>query len=305
MGLSNLYSFVKALKGENLKSLIYLVLLSQVACSSLDKFKGGEGSALKEIKLGAQSLNYSLEEEEKQIYQFRSSSHKKTFLNDQIINQKEEIVDFELELKAKAVNKDKGLFAYDLKTISKDGFIPLKDLGFPELNKKIPYMLDAKARVLRAGSYPPDSIYFIPSVILPDHKVQKGDTWDYEWDYRLIETGIPLRLKVTSILKRFLQCGLRTCADIEVSGLVELATRVENLNYDSELAGRMLVDVEDGSILWQRIRSGESMQTEDGRIDIFSCIESKLKSPFAKATLKDRDLDCKAKPQDSLYVEPL
>lgn len=296
---------MKVLKGEVLKFLIFLVLLSQVSCSSLKKINSGVGSELKEVGLKAQSLNYSLKEEEKQIYQFRSSSHKKTFLENQIINQKEEIVDFELELKAKAVNKEKGLFAYELKTISKDGFIPLKDLGFPELNRKIPYMLDAKARVLRAGSYPPDSIYFIPSVILPDQKVQKGDTWDYVWDYRLIETGIPLRLKVTSILKRFMQCGLRTCADIEVSGLVELSAKVENLNYDSELAGRMLVDIEDGSILWQRIRSGESMQTEDGRVDIFSCIESKLKSPFAKATLKDRDLDCKAVPQDSLYVEPL
>ena len=165
MGLLNKLTLVKALKGEVLKSLMFLVLLSQVACSSMPKFNSGAGSELKEISLPAQSMQYSLEEDEKQIYQFRSSSHKKTFLENQIINQKEEIVDFDLELKAKAVNKEKALFAYELKTISKDGFIPLKDLGFPELNKKIPYMLDGKARVLRAGSYPPDSclLYTSPS----------------------------------------------------------------------------------------------------------------------------------------------
>lgn len=276
-----------------------------VSCSSIGKFQTPASEKLKFSPVKSAKIQFSMQENEVQTYQIRSSSNKKTYENNQIVNAKMEEVDFKVENRALAVNPEKGIYSFRVKTLEKDGFVNLRDLAFPEVGEKIDYQMNSLARVLSAGRFPQDSVYYIPSVVLPKDEVSVGDTWDFTAEYVLIESGIPLRLELTSILKRFVDCGLKLCADIEISGAVKIVNKIDGVNYASEMAGRMLVTVDGATILWQRIRSGEKMETRGGNIVIYSCIESKKVRPAAFSPLRGKDLDCKALGKDSLFVEPL
>lgn len=289
-------------------SLFSLLISSSlmISCSSIQKLYTPKAEKLSKSKVTKAKIKFGMSDKEVQVFRFKSSSIKKTYQDQQILNAKEEEVDFTVQNTATAVNPKKGVYSFQVKTLSKDGFVNLRDLAFPEMGEKIDYQVNSRAQVLGAGRFPKDSVYYIPSVVLPKSEVSVGDTWDYSSSYVLLESGIPLKLELTSILKSFVNCGLKLCADIEISGSVSIATKMKSVNYASEMAGRMLVAVEDGRILWQRIRSGEKMETEGGgEILIYSCIESKQKSPSAFASLRNKALDCKPSETKSLYVEAL
>ena len=289
-----------------MKSSYFLFFLCfcflQTSCSSFSKTKQSN-LKIKNSSKDKVSFQFSMEEDAEDRIKYRSYTLKKTYINSQISNEKTEIVEFLLRSKAKAVNPKNKIYQYELSTLQKDGFVDLKSLAFPELGEKILYTVDGRGKVLSAGVHPNDSEYSIPFFFAPEGEVAIGETWVNEEEYNLSESGVPLRLELTSILKKVLECGLKTCAEIELSGRVLMNGDYGDTQYESEFVGRMLVSTSDSRVLWQEIRTGESLGSKNPELIVYSCIESKIVSPFHIAVAKDFDLDCVPNTEDSLYVK--
>lgn len=282
--------------------LLFAFLSFQISCTSFSKSKDGNLS-IKKSNQEKVKFEFSMEENTEDRIQYRSYTLKKTFVNSQISNEKTEIVDFLLRAKAKAVNPKNKIYQYELSTLQKDGFVDLKSLAFPEVGEKILYTVDGNGKILSAGVHPKDSEYGIPFFFAPEEEVSIGETWVNEEEYTLSESGVPLRLELTSILKKLLECGLKTCAEVELSGRVLMNGDYADTQYESEFVGRMLVSTSDSRILWQEIRTGESLGSKNTELIVYSCIESKMLSPFHIAVAKDFKLDCVPNTEDSLYVK--
>lgn len=286
-----------------LLSISFFVFAS---CASLNSGNDySTGLKLKKSKLKKASIEFSKTKGDKQIHHYRASSLKKTFIKGQIVNKKEETVSFRVQSKTISTDKMNKTYMLEVSTLDKDGFVNLQDFSFPEVGKSIPYRMNRYGEVLNAGKYSPDSEYFVPNVFLPRTEVSVGDTWNDVVEYSLSQSGVPMRLDLTSILKAFVECGLYQCADIEISGSAQIISSDESINHDSELVGRYLVRIDTGDILWQRLRSGETMKVGENTIVVFFCMDGLMTSPVGQAPLKEKALNCKAKEGQALYVEPL
>ena len=284
--------------------LIFLIIPAFLisACSTSGS-KSARSQGIKASKLSMIQFHFALEDKSEERYAYRSNTNKKTFEGEQLVNEKIEIVDFLLRSRTTAVNPKNKIYQYELSTLQKDGFVNLRDLAFPEVGEKILYTVNGKGEILSAGTYPNDSEYAIPFFFPPKDVVEVGDTWADEVDYILSESGIPLKLELTSILKRLLDCGLNTCGEIELSGKVSMLGVYGETKYESEFSGRMLVRAADSKIIWQEIRTGESLNKGNTNLLVFACIESKMTLPNHIAVMKNVVLDCEPKLEGSLFVE--
>ncbi len=210
---------------------------------------------------------------------FYSHAYIRTYADQQLVREKHEAVDFTTRTSIED-SRDKVL-RYKMSTYIKDGAASLHELAFPELNETIEYIVRANGEVLKAGAYPPDSLFFVPALPIPKTAVQVGDTWVMEHSWLSANEGIPLRLEIVGILKNLVSCeGTKTCADIEVSGSVKLGVppTAVGAKFGSRIWGRMLFGLERGDVIWSEVRSEEEMATKGERILIQSCMVSEIKT---------------------------
>ncbi|MFK8137168.1 MAG: hypothetical protein AB8E15_02300 [Bdellovibrionales bacterium] len=235
-------------------------------------------------------------------HEFISNTFTRTFTKGQVSNEKTETVQFKVSYLGGAGN-DRSLTQNVLVTTSdKRGAVALRDLAFPEPGVQVPYAYDYKANILRAGNELPNSVFFIPPVLLPKGDVKAGDTWKNEFSWTT-ENGIGLVLDVVSILKSYYSCGDQVCADLELSGVVYMKEDPTKASYGSELAGRMIVSTKTGQILWEQIRTGEKLFAEGKRIEVSSCLESKMIAPVTEAHLKNKKMECDLKHKTAIFVD--
>ena len=211
--------------------------------------------------------------------QFFSHTHSKNYLEGQIIKKKDEIVEFELQEQTQRVDSEGRLFV-ESTTIKKDGVVDLNDLAFPELDEKIEYVYASGGEVLKAGSYPESSIFFVPPIPLPENKVAIGDTWALSKTWVSLKNGIPLQVQVVAILKGVLKCGDHLCADIELSGDVSVIHLQQiDMQFQSDIYGRMLFNINKGVNIWSQIQSREDLKIQSQQTVVTGCMESRLKEP--------------------------
>lgn len=259
--------------------LMSLFFFNMVACSSAPKPQLDVGnetflSQPVEIKLKG-GLG------RKEIVKFYSDSNIRAFEKDQIVREKEEIVEFTTE--SKYQNNDVKNLDVTVTTVKKDGPVSLHDLGFPEKGESIAFTFSPTGDVLKAGDFPKDSLYYIPSMPLPKHPVLKGDTWVMKHAWISSGNNLPLELEVVSILKRFFECGsIGICAEIEISGNVEAAVvKKAGVDFKSEIHGQMVFSVDHGTLVWSDVKSLEEMRSTEGRIQVSSCLGSKMIEPIS------------------------
>lgn len=257
--------------------MLYSCLTSLVACSSNTKKLDVETETFlsKPVEL---KLKGGLGR--KEVTKFYSDSNVRAFEKDQIIREKEEIVEFTTE--SKFQNNDTKNIDVTIKTIKKDGPVSLHDLGFPEKGETIAFTFAPSGEVLKAGDYSKDSLFFIPSMPLPKHGASKGDTWVMKHSWISSGNNLPLEVEVVSILKRFFECGAAgICAEIEISGNVEaMAVKKAGVDFNSEIHGQMVFSIDHGTLVWSDVKSKEEMRTPEGRIQVSSCLGSKLMEPI-------------------------
>ncbi len=215
------------------------------------------------------------------ISHYRYHSSKSTYDARKIRVKRDEIVNFKVRTEVKGVTP-MGMVKLQVKTLEKEGPVELNDLAYPEVNESIDFTLTKNAQVIRAGGYSSDSIFYVQPIPLPNRPVNKGDTWAVEHAWLSRHNGIPLKLELVAILSRFVECGPKDiCADIEVSGQVTLPPGMIRGSLDSKVFGRMLFATKKGLIVWSEVRTEETLQTPEEKVEIASCMESVIETPSA------------------------
>ena len=208
----------------------------------------------------------------------------------QIVRQKEESVDFQIQTEhpQKSAIKE-NLIPLVITTIQKDGLMSLHDLAFPEEGEVLEIFLNKRAHVIRAGDFPSNSVFYIPPVPLPKEPVSVGDTWRMKSSWVNYKSGTPLAIDLVAIFKNIYSCGKQRCADIEISGSVYVTGALaERVQFRSQIGGRLLFSIEQGTIVWSHVQSQEEALTPNGQVKVRSCLFSQLIEPTSESLpLKD------------------
>jgi hypothetical protein len=215
--------------------------------------------------------------------QYRSSALTRTYENQQILKERFEDLDFVVQATQRTVDAEKGLLEQQITTIKKDGEGDLHAMAYPEVGERITIVLNKQGQVFHVSGFSPNSIFYVPAISLPAHTVSVGDTWPLTADWMSQENGVPLHLEMVTILKRFVKCGPQNCAELEVSGDVRLAVTPRNpMNFKSEIRGVMYLGVDSGALIWSQIRNSEFLLSDNHKVVIESCLESRLTEPAAE-----------------------
>lgn len=209
---------------------------------------------------------------------YHSSVRTRTYSGSSLTRERQEAVDFTVQTRVQASN-EKTITA-QVETVSKDGTTDLHDLAFPELKETIPYILSPLGKVIKAGGYSESSIYFVPSLPLPEHAVSVGDTWVLEHQWLSSREQVPFQLSIVGILKQILPCESKGfCADIEISGHVKigLPANAAASRFTSRLWGHVLFSLERGDVLWSEMHSEEEMSSDLEKTKVDSCMVSVMK----------------------------
>lgn len=229
---------------------------------------------------GAALLRLSAQAGRVEVTKHASRSVSKSFDQGKLKSLDESSAQFEVRTEIR--DRPDGTIEQWLQTTKKSGDLDLRSLAFPEEGEKLGLLLTRQGRVLSAGEYPPDSIFFVPPVSLPAGPVAVGDTWELVAQWKNFEDDTPFQLEMVSILKGYVACGDDQCADVELSGEVKIPFEMRKfVGFDSEWRGRMLFAKNSGSLVWSRIDSLETMRGEGVERRIHSCLESVLAEPAA------------------------
>jgi hypothetical protein len=230
---------------------------------------------------------------------YYSNAHISTYEGPQLIRDRLEGVDFTVASHVSEFEPVGKLLKFEVRTTRKDGSVDLHDLAFPELNEEIEYVIRSNGEVLKAGRFPPQSLFYVPSMPIPKGAVAVGDTWTMSHVWYSAHDAVPLQLDVVGILKEIMPCeGGKVCADVEVSGHVNLVNRPTTIGskFESRLWGRLLFSLERGDVIWSEMRSEEEFGVPGQRMAVRSCMLSEtdlgreLKTKFACDPDKDEIL---------------
>ncbi len=194
-----------------------------------------------------------------------------------------------------------GKFTQAITVTKKDGTIGLHDFAMPELGERLEIVTDSRGKILKAGDWPPNSIFYVSPISLPDAPVEVGDTWAMQSSWLSLQDMVPYELDMVSILKGFVKCGTDTCADIEVNGNVSMQGALQQtLVFRSEWRGRILFALNAGTVAWSRVNSEELFAYDKVYRTVGSCLEAALREPGASSLLT-----VEAKPTCGGFVPPV
>jgi hypothetical protein len=225
-------------------------------------------------------LKADLNKTEKVEYAHAMSS--RSYDNNQLRAQKDERFQFTSQAETLAVDDHAtdGRFTQLITVLQKDGDVDLHDFALPDLGEKLEVIADSRGRILKAGEYPNNSIFYVPPISLPENAVSVGDTWQTQSAWLSLSEMVPYQLDMVSILKALWHCGSDTCAEIELSGEVRFQGALSKaLSFQSTWRGRMLFDIERGTVVWSRTDSDERFLSDQLRRDVSSCLEAVLIEP--------------------------
>jgi hypothetical protein len=263
-----------------MKVLVALVFVLS-GCTSLSK-KRPAGPVPQQVNI---AFKGKIGETTETLY--HSDSRTRVYTGTQVTHDRTEVVDFDVDTTVTGAS-DKTISA-NVKTVRKDGTVDLHDLAFPELGEEIAFILRSNGEIIKAGKHPPTSIYFVPSLPVPDHAVAVGDTWPLEHSWISGRDQIPLTLQVIGILKGIDACDGGYCADVEVSGNVLLGTGPLSAGsrFESRVWGRVLFSLDRGDVVWSEMRSSQEMTSPTDRTIVTSCMSSVM-----RVNAKVSRLDC-------------
>lgn len=228
---------------------------------------------------------------DRDVMKYFNSTITKNFSGKELIKKNQEDVAFQVETVTAAVAPDRNDVTYRVKTLAAEGGADLHDFGMPQVNEEFDLKLTAKADVLAAGGFDRGTIFYVPPVSLPKDPVQIGETWPMTAEWVSMKTGIPLKMEIVSILKSIRKCGDGRCAEIEVSGDVQiigvpqnnLASRNGDQNltsrFSSQISGRILFHIDRGAVVYQYSKSLERLSGEVDAVEVESCIMAAIDEP--------------------------
>ena len=260
-----------------LQLLVISILKFNGACSVMQK-----KPALTELQVQPkQTYNLVLSEKtpRRERTRFFSSTQTKTFEKDQLVHEKDEVVDFTVDVTILGKDPTYGGVKQKVVVIDKDGPVDLHEMAFPEVGEELEIIFSKNAKVIRAGAYPRDSIFYVSPVSLPERPVKVGDTWEMAEEWSSQPNGVPLRIELVTIFKSVYQGPKGPLAYLEISGTTKFPSSMPGVRFDSDVRGHLLFAINEGTLVWGYIRNAEKLVTADNQILVESCLVSGLMSP--------------------------
>lgn len=212
------------------------------------------------------------------------SSVSLSYEDNQLRHQKEERMGFVTQ--AETLSSEPGntsvpnKFTQAITVVKKDGNMDMHDFALPEVGERLEITADSRGKIIRAGDYPTNSIFYVSPISLPEKPVRVGDTWVERANWLSLEEMIPYQLDMVSILRGFWSCGVDTCAEIEISGEVGFqGPLAKTLKFNSTWRGKIYFALNAGTVIWSRTDSQERFMTDNVRRDVTACLEAVLTSP--------------------------
>lgn len=247
---------------------------------------------------GTVDLKLKGEPKSTDVVEYHHIASSRAYEAGELRQEKSEAIEFTSE--STTLKADADRLTQAIRITKKDGTIDLHDFAMPELGESLELTTNTKGKVLKAGDWPTNSIFYVPAVSLPDVPVEVGDTWTMQATWLSLAEMVPYELDMVSILKGFVRCGTGTCADIEVNGNVGMQGALKQaLVFRSEWRGRQLFSLEQGTVVWSRVNLEETLASDKVHRTVRSCLEAVLKEPRANSIVSEA-----TKPQCVGFVPP-
>ncbi len=277
--------------------LAFALAAATVACASgcasgpprtADPLPPGAKSEFVSVKVkGPIELRLKAQAKTSETVDYYHVSASRAFEGQELRHEKTETLTFTAQAettKAETIKSDTSAagerFTQAITVLKKDGTIGLHDFAMPEIGERLELITDSRGKILKAGDWPTNSIFYVPPVSLPEDPVEVGDTWTMQSTWLSLQDMVPYELDMVSILKGFVKCGDDTCADIEVNGNVAMQGSLKQaLVFRSEWRGRLLFAINAGTVSWSRVNSEELFAYDKVYRTVGSCLEAALREP--------------------------
>ena len=263
---------------KNMKSIILLVILSCVAtsCSHL--------KPKPEVELRLKALDQKLSTN------YYSKSVSQQVKNRSFATEQESELRF-TEIKSYLPEESgEERLAFQVEVKDKDGEAKMHEMAFPEPGEEVLMIYRPDATVVSAGDFSEDSVFYLPSLSLPEDPVRVGDTWHSFYEWVSGESGIPFSLELVTIFKEIKPCGDSSCALLEVSGATKMNHASIGDQFSSEVSGFILFDIDRGLTLSTDMKSQEEINMDKVLLRSSSCLMSRVES-----SKEDKVLECDPK----------
>lgn len=272
---------------------VFLVGCASSGPKSADPLPPGAKGEMAAVKMaGPVQLRLKAQAKSSETVDYYHVSSSRAFEGKELRHEKTEQLAFTAQADTTKAENDR--FTQSISVTKKDGTIGLHDFAMPELGEKLEVVTDSRGKILKAGDWPTNSIFYVSPVSLPENPVEVGDTWTMQSSWLSLQDMVPYELDMVSILKGFVKCGEDTCADIEVSGNVAMQGSLQKtLVFRSEWRGRLLFAIGEGTVAWSRVDSDELFAYDKVYRTVGSCLEAALRGPGkAAVTVGDAKPTC-------------
>lgn len=219
-----------------------------------------------------------------EVVRYCARSRTRVYREAALRSERDEATEFTVETRSTKWDVKADRLSQTVRTLKKEGAMDLREFAMPEVGEKIDFVFSSQGRVLRAGSFPESSIYFVPTVSLPKAPVSRGDTWTMESSWAPIGEKAVFYVEMVSIFKEAWACGKRRCAEIEIAADVRAVAGGSPIaGYANRWRGRMLFDIDSGMVAWSRLESEDVYEREGGRHVVESSLDGALVEPAALA----------------------
>ena len=286
-GITRNVSSFDSCSGLIRKSLLVgfaLVTIAVSGCASkspksAEPLPPGAKGELATVKMkGPVELRMKAEAKSVETVEYYHVSASRAFEGKELRHEKTDTLTFTAQ--AETTKAENNRFSQTVTVLKKEGTIGLHDFAMPELGERLDLVSDSRGKILKAGDWPTNSIFFVSPVSLPENPVEVGDTWTMQSSWLSLQDMVPYELDMVSILKGFVTCGEDTCADIEVNGNVTMQGALQKtLVFRSEWRGRLLFAVNAGTVTWSRVNSDELFAYDKVYRTVGSCLEAALREP--------------------------
>jgi hypothetical protein len=212
--------------------------------------------------------------------------------NSDILRKRYENLDFKTKTVTKKILQN-GDLIQDISTIQRDGPGSLHDLAYPEEGETIEMEIDSFGNVVKAGNYPKNSLFYLPSIPLPTHPVKLNEEWISTSHWQSDTTGIALTVSLKLKVIGEKPCGEHICANVDVTGdVLAPQPKSSKQRFKHHITGRFLFDVKSGLVPWSEFGSDEQLLGEGAKLAVHSKLRSELVQPPGYRTINHEEPGC-------------
>lgn len=168
-----------------------------------------------------------------------------------------------------------------VRVIEKNGLDDLHDYGYPRMGEVFTFHYKPNGEVIKVEDFPKNSLFYVPSIYLPNYAAVKGDTWVLKKSWISQSTGVELELNLLTILKKFVRCRTgETCALLSFFGetIIPSLEGRRDSHFLGKLQGALLFSLERGLVMAVDSNSQEILQSGLNMVEVNSCLKSAMLS---------------------------